>query len=122
MTETRPQPAVPESVSPEAQAWLANTTHFADVPEPTGPDDVDGWLNFIAVRDAQIADVLYARLPADLPIERTDTDINGVRTYVLRPHHVPDDPASGIYLEIHGGGLVMCGGELCARMSTGGAL
>jgi acetyl esterase/lipase len=66
--------------------------------------------------------MLFGALPDDLPIDRQDVDVDGVRTYILRPHHVPDGAESGIYLDIHGGGLVIGGGELCARMSLPGAL
>lgn len=121
MTEIRQRPPVPTSVSPEAQAWLG-TTPFPDAAVPTRPDDIEGWQHFVAERDRQIEVVLRAQMPTDLPIGRIDTDIDGVRTYVLRPHHVPDGLEAGIYLEIHGGALLMCGGELCARMSTGSAL
>ena len=121
MTETRPRPPVPTSVSPEAQAWLSKAP-FPDVPVPTRPDDIGGWQHYVAEVDRQIDEALCAQMPTDLPIERIDTDIDGVRTYVLRPHNVPDGPEAGIYLDIHGGALLALGGELCARMSTGGAL
>ena len=61
-------------------------------------------------------------MPADLPLERSEFELDGVTTYVLRPSHVPDGPDTPIYIDIHGGALIMGGGEVCRLMASGGAL
>jgi monoterpene epsilon-lactone hydrolase len=41
---------------------------------------------------------------------------------VIRPNRVSDGPDTPIYLDIHGGALILAGGDLCRLMATGGAL
>ena len=43
-------------------------------------------------------------------------------TYVLRPKHVPEATDTPLYIDIHGGALILGGGETCAAMATAGAL
>jgi acetyl esterase/lipase len=65
---------------------------------------------------------LAARLPADLPLVRSEVQIGAARTYVMRHRDVPDGPETPIYLDIHGGALIMGGGEVCELMASAGTL
>lgn len=119
----RALPPVPSSVSEEAQQFLAATSAFAGVAvAPLDPGDVDGWLQYAKAADEILTQTFAARIPADLPLERSDFDLGGVRTYVLRPTHVPDSSDTPIYLDIHGGGLIMGGGDACVAMTVPGAM
>lgn len=113
---------VPTSVSEQAQQYLATPPPYGDSGPPGDLEDSDAWLRYVAERDALITSAMAARLPADLPIQRSELELDGVRTFVLRPDHVADSPETPIFLEIHGGGLIMGGGEACAAMSTGSAM
>lgn len=118
----QPRPPAPAGLSAEAREWLTNPPIEAGVAMPERLDDLAGWQHYVEARDRHLLDVMFSALPDDLPIDRTDTEVDGVRTYVLVPHDVADSPDTPIHLEIHGGGLLLCGGELCARMGFGGAL
>ena len=119
----RPAPPVPTGISAAAQEYLARGNPFGDNDDqPTDLDDVEGWAHFIESRDAQVHEALASRLPPGLPLDRSEFVIDGVRTFVLRPHDVPDSAETPIFLDIHGGALIMGGGELSALMASGGAL
>jgi acetyl esterase/lipase len=118
----RPRPPIPAGLSDEARQYLAITDPFGDARPPTGLTDVDGWLSYIESRNVLLEKNLAARLPAELPLVRSEFDIDGVRTYVLRRRDVPEGPETPIYLDIHGGALIMGGGEACQVMASAGAL
>ncbi len=118
----RPAPPVPTSVSAEAQAYLAAGSAYGDASSGGSPTDLEGWLRYVEERDAMLRAAIEPRLPAGLPLDRSLIDVDGVPTYVLRPHDVPDADDTPVYLDIHGGALVMGGGDLAALMATGRAL
>jgi len=118
----RPRPPIPVGLSDQARQYLAITDPFGDARPPTDLKDVDGWLSYVDSRNVLLVKTLAARLPAELPLVRSEIDIDGVRTYVFRRRDVPEGPDTPIYLDIHGGGLVMGGGEACQVMASAGAL
>lgn len=105
----------PRSISEEAQAWLSMQMPASPYPEL---DDTEGWLQRIKASDEGLS--MFIR--SDLPVESAETEIDGVRTYVVRAPDVPDDASTPIYLDIHGGALISGGGEACRSMASGGAL
>jgi len=116
------RPPVPTSVSKEAQRYLGADQPFGDAQAPEDPSDVDAWLRYVEERDRVLGDTLASRLPPDLPIDRSDVDIDGVHAYVLRPLDVSNDATTPIYVDIHGGALIMGGGDVCCLMASGSAL
>ena len=121
-TERRPCPPAPTSISPEAQAFLNSPEPFGSNDPPDDLRDIAGWEKFIARADALIAERIGRLLPADLPLDEASFDHEGVTTYVFRPHAVDEGAETPVYLDIHGGGLVMGGGAICQLMSRGQAL
>jgi acetyl esterase/lipase len=114
------RPPVPSSISPEAQAYLAAAPPFGEGDAPGYPTDTEGWLAWVAARDAAVGEQIASRLPGDLPLTSEARQIAGVPTFVLRPDHVDED--APIYLDIHGGALIMGGGEVCEVMARGSSL
>ncbi len=112
----------PSGISPEAQRYLSLEDPFGDSPLPADSTDVEAWTSWVASRDRAIVERIGSLMPPDLPLERSEFQLDGVTTYVMRPTHVPDSPATPIYVEIHGGGLIMGGGDACRLMASGGAL
>jgi acetyl esterase/lipase len=104
---------VPTSISPEAQAFLARgPLMHAALP---ALDDLDAWRKLIAVGDEAMVVYLSQRASGDVAAE--EVGIEGVRVYALTPSDVaPDDRR--VYLELHGGGFVMGGGEACRAMGS----
>ena len=112
------RPPVPTSISEQAQRYLAAPPRFGDETAPTDLTDTDAWLRYVQERDAVIVEAIGAMTPADLPLDRGSFELGETLTHVLRPHHVPDSTDTPIYLDIHGGALILGGGAACVAMST----
>ena len=112
----RPRPPVPSSVSEEAQQFLA--AEARTTAPPPALDDLAGWERHVAEGDkyilARFGDVRF-------PVTVDDVDIAGVRTFVARADGVEDGPESPVYLYVHGGALVLGGGEACRLMASADA-
>jgi acetyl esterase/lipase len=108
---------VPASVSKEAQAVIANTP--AQRTEYPPLDDPAAWRAMIAAHDGAIAAMMAGRAAA--PVTVTSRDLAGGRVYEITPDGL-GDADDRVYLDIHGGGFIWGGGELCATMATGTAL
>lgn len=107
---------VPAHLSSAAQARLA-------APRPQGAgypalDDAEGWRRHIASTDQMILQMFCARSPFEGEVrEMTE---GGARGFELVPAGV--DTADGrVYLDIHGGALIMGAGEVCKAMAIGTA-
>jgi acetyl esterase/lipase len=122
MTKKQSKVPVPSGISPEAQQYLSSADPFGDTAPPAADADAEAWLSWVESRDRVIVERLGSMLPPDLPLERSEFELDGVTTYVLRPSYVPDGPDTAIYIDIHGGALIMGGGEVCRIMASGGAL
>jgi acetyl esterase/lipase len=120
--ESSGRPPVPTSISAPAREYLATSAPYGDEAPPDDLSDVEGWLRYIETRDRVIAERLGQFMPSDLPVAQSEFQVDDVTIYVIRPNHVPDSPHAPIYLDIHGGALILAGGELCRLMATGGAL
>jgi acetyl esterase/lipase len=113
----RPWPPVPTSVSERARQFLSVP---ARTPAPSPAlDDTDGWLRHVAEGDKYLLERFSG---AEFPLSVEEVEIRGVRTYVLRAEGVPDGPDTPVYLDIHGGALIMGGGEACRLMASGDAV
>src|ERR1700746_1117326 len=94
---------MPQTVSPEAQKWLASLTrkksgssHLADIRAAT-----DAWRR----DDSAEARRLY-------PVNVTETQIAGVRTDVITPLTTPDANARRLLINLDGGGFISDSGSL----------
>ena len=111
-------PPVPKSVSEAAQEFLATTSAFAGAAPVPAPDDLEGWHATARLGDQLLVQMFAERLPADVALERTDFELDGIRTHVMRPSHVPDSHETPLFLDVHGGGLYMGAGEACVAMTA----
>lgn len=107
---------VPRHLSAEAQAWLAMPRAPEAAARYPALDDVAGWRERIAASDAVIMNLHLGGKPA------TDCTIAAVeegeaRGFEVRPAGL--SPADRrVYLDIHGGGLIMGAGEVCKAMAV----
>lgn len=104
---------VPTSVSPQAQAILSMGRLAAASPWPA-LNDLQGWRDVIAEKDAEVIAVLAGRT-AVVPAEQVTRTIDGVTVYVVTPVDCDDDR---IVLSLHGGALIMMGGPACAALAV----
>jgi epsilon-lactone hydrolase len=104
---------VPRHLSAEAQAFLA-------APRPAAAgypalDDAAGWKQRIAAMDAMVAQMYFGRPPAT-SCKVSDLREGAALAYELIPEGV--DPAGRrVFLDIHGGALIMGSGEVCKAMA-----
>jgi acetyl esterase/lipase len=105
---------VPAHLSPEAQAWLS-MPRPTEVPQYPELGDVEGWRQRIAASDAMIMNLHLAGRP------RHECTVSALREgeargFDVRPAGV--DPADRrVFLDIHGGALIMGAGEVCQAMA-----
>jgi monoterpene epsilon-lactone hydrolase len=106
---------VPTSLSPEAQAIVALGPLDAGGEYPP-LDDLDAWRHMVAEKDARVLALIGERA-GDFPGESTEIDVDGIRAYEFIPTRWPADD-DRVLLEVHGGGFIAGGGELCRLMSS----
>ena len=116
------RPPVPTSISVQAQQYLSSPPAYGNREPPNDLSDVEAWLRYIEARDSVLLERFRQGITSDLPVARSEFQLDGVTIYVIRSNYVADGPDTPIYLDIHGGGLILGGGELCQMMATGGAL
>jgi epsilon-lactone hydrolase len=107
---------VPTSISPEAQQFLSLSAQFGGESPSLDPNDTAGWHAMIRASDDQLIAVLGPQVQ-DLPFSVEERSIAEVPVFVLTPEDAADAPDQPIYLNIHGGGLIMGGGEACRVMA-----
>lgn len=109
---------VPEFLSPEAKAFLST-------PRPAGSDhpaldDAQAWRQYIAASDEMILKVYFKRAPEGNCSYRELRE-GEARGYEIVPEGISADDRR-VYLDIHGGALIMGAGEVCKGMATVSAL
>ena len=109
---------IPKSISPQAQAMMVRE------PAPAGPlpalDDTAGWHAHVQAMDAALLPMLQAMRP-DAAVTVEDRTIADVRVFDVIPAGLAADDRT-IVLDMHGGGLFLCGGDLCRLMAESVAL
>lgn len=108
---------VPTSVSPQAQAMLAQGIS-GPAPDWPAPDDVQGWREMIAAMDAGLAALVVAGAAGAVAAGTVvkDLKVGDVPVYAVTPEGV--DPGDHrVYLDIHGGSWTLCGGEICRAVA-----
>src|SRR5271163_2450775 len=106
---------VPSFLSPEAQAILGMGPLSVDEYPPL--EDLDGWRAMVASGDEVVRSLMADRV-SEFDGEVEEIDCDGARIFVITPAGTSDE---GVYLDFHGGGLIMGGGEICRAMGIGAA-
>ena len=121
-TTRRRRPPAPASISEQAQQFLNTAPPLEETPE-LDLDDTQGWLRYIEAREAPGREMLAPFMPPEDRLARSQVQLGGVTTYVLRPNHVADatEAEAPIFLELHGGSLIFGGGDLAWMMAAGKA-
>ena len=109
---------VPAHLSPMAQGIAGMAAPETPTAYPA-LDDKAGWLAYIAAMEQATSGMILAS-SAQLPVEIVERDAGGARVYDVKPQGLPDN--GGLVLDMHGGALILCGGELCRAMAAGTAL
>lgn len=105
---------VPTSVSEQAQQFLG-----IDMFGGAGrlvPRDIAGWRSLIKETDELLVAVMGAQV-GQLRSSVQTTSVSGVPVFVVTPEGVDEGNTQPIYLDIHGGSLVMGSGKACEVMA-----
>lgn len=111
MTDPINPPPAPRFLSEAARAGLGMP--IVRMPNPA-LDDAAGWAAMIERADVMIAQMLGGMT---FPMTSELQQIGGVPTYVVTPAGAPSGDDSPVFLSIHGGGLIMGGGDLTRVMT-----
>ena len=119
LTRTIP---VPSSVSAEAQAVMAMGSagvaeRLASPPPFPAPDDNVGWKAHIAAMDENLMLGVGAHAEA-IGATVEQTTIDGVPVFHIIPPGADTSDDAPIYYDIHGGALIMGGGDACRAMGV----
>ena len=114
---------VPTSVSAEAQGFLS--MGFAMRPEAAAgdpeADDIDGWRAMIAAANEGIK-FGFDMLTADVNFNVDAITLAGVPVFDITPEGADTRADAPIYFDMHGGALVMGGGDACLAMARNTAV
>jgi acetyl esterase/lipase len=103
---------VPGSISPEAQAILSMGP-LQDSSYPA-PEDTQAWRAYIAGCDEMVLAGLSLRAAA-VAADVEEIEIAGVPVFSITPHGTATDDRR-VFVELHGGAMVMGGGPVCRAM------
>lgn len=117
MTERGPRRFDPPAgISSEARAALSALQRVVIPALPL--EDGEAWAAWIKEQDDATAAVYPESVASDAGLLREPAAFGGVPGNVLVPAHLKDPDSAPIVVEIHGGGLVLCGGDLSWRVSV----
>lgn len=111
MPDHSPYP-IPAFLSEQAQAVLAAPMLPTGVP---ALEDTQGWLQMIEYGNSFVRERFGA---VDLPVTTILQEISGVPVYIVRANDTSADDTTPIFIDIHGGALVIGGGELAGLMGA----
>jgi monoterpene epsilon-lactone hydrolase len=107
---------LPTSVSEQAREFLAMDLFGSDVGRAV-PDDIAGWRTLIRETDELLVAVMGAQVE-HLHDSVDPRSVGGVPVFVITPEGVDEEGGTRpIYLDIHGGSLLMGGGKACEVMA-----
>jgi epsilon-lactone hydrolase len=106
---------VPTSVSEQAQQFLGIDIFGGDSGRVV-PTDVAGWRALIRETDELLVAVMSAQVE-HLRSSVQSRSVGGVPVFVVTPEGVDEGETEPIYLDIHGGSLLMGGGKACELMA-----
>jgi monoterpene epsilon-lactone hydrolase len=109
---------IPAHLSPEAKAVLA-APRAEGAPGYPALDDAEGWKQRIAAMDEMVMGMFTSRVDS-AQFSYRDLSEGEAKAFEIIPKGVsPDDRR--VYLDIHGGALIMGAGEVCKAMATASA-
>lgn len=111
MTDHITPPPAPTFLSDAARASVE--VPIVRMPNPAA-DDVDGWKAMVAQSNQMLGEMLGN---VGLPVTSELRKVGGVPSYIVTPIGAPTDDDSPVYLSIHGGALIVGGGDLTRVMT-----
>lgn len=107
---------VPSFLSVAARAYLMPQP--APMPYPA-LEDKAGWKTYVSAVTTAVQPML-TQMMAQVTAHVDERDADGARVYDIIPPGLADG-SRGVILDMHGGGLILCGGDMCRLMGMGAA-
>ncbi|GLR67181.1 hypothetical protein GCM10010909_18620 [Acidocella aquatica] len=107
---------VPSFLSDIARAYLMPQP--PSMPYPS-IEDKAGWQNYVSVMTDAVLPML-TQMMSQVTANVVERDADGARVYDITPPGWAEG-SRGVILDMHGGGLILCGGEMCRLMGMGAA-
>lgn len=107
---------IPAHLSPVARMYLVPRAEAAVYP---ALDDKAGWHAFVEATDQSVLPLLQ-QISAGAAVEVTERKAGSARMFEVVPSALAENDRT-VVLEMHGGALVFCSGELCKLMAQGSA-
>ena len=107
----------PASISAAARAFLSAAADAPDWPPYPAPSDASGWTRWITALE-QMTAAMIAGPDLSPQVDCQTLDLGGTNTYLATPRGDALSSAQGVVLDIHGGALVLAGGEACRYVGT----
>jgi monoterpene epsilon-lactone hydrolase len=106
-------------------SYLSEGARMYLIPQPAqhaypASGDKAAWRDYVAAVDQAVLPLL-SRICEVGPAEVNERVANGARVFDIVPSGLPEGDR-GVILDMHGGGLIMCGGELCRLMGMSAAV
>jgi acetyl esterase/lipase len=110
---------VPKSVSPEAQAMLAQPSPFGGGGEPD-PSDKAAWERHAAERNAALTEMIAARFAAEKDtVAISEHQLSNAVHYEITPRELAASDEHRAIFYVHGGGFTVGGGIAAAYSAAG---
>ncbi|WP_235736471.1 hypothetical protein [Nocardioides alcanivorans] len=119
-TAARVRPDAPDGISAEARAYLKAAGGFSSMSSSwPASEDLAGWEQRIAATDAAMHHFFELSMPAEGTFSYELREIGGTATWVLEPKDVESE--NTVFLDIHGGALILGAGELAWKSAAAAA-
>lgn len=110
---------VPKHLSSKAQAMLAPFPGIGEMQYPN-IDDIEGWRKHVEMVDNSLFPMLQAVTPPG-EVDVETRIIDGLTVFIITPEGIKSDDRT-VMLDMHGGGLILCGGELGLELAKAMAI
>jgi len=98
---------VPNTVSPELQAFLATTSIAPPMPAPQTPEE---WRELQLAFDTAVLTVVHA-MQEHVGAEVEKMEVDGVNCHLITPKEIAAENEGRLHVHVHGGGWDMLAGE-----------
>ena len=111
----------PSSISAAAQAYLSAAAQLPPWAPYPALDDKPAWRRWAAELD-ELTRRFMADIDLSAQVSSEEVLLGGVRNFLAVPRTLADEDRSKVYLDIHGGALIVGGGDICRHTGMFAAL
>jgi acetyl esterase/lipase len=107
---------IPRSISPEAQALMAQAGQRPAMPGYPALEDKPAWRRYVQMMNTALLGA-FQSWGEGAQVTSEARDVDGVQVFVVTPTS-PGERPRGVYLDIHGGAFIVGGGDCCRALAV----